>query len=977
MSSYFPLDFIPLDSIGVGAFFQCEKLTSVTIPNGVISIEGRAFSTCSSLTSVTIPKSVTVIGDVAFEDSCLTDVYYGGDRTDWESISIGSGNNELLHNATIHYNSTGPGMGGTGENPGPDQPDVPDVPVPPTQEEVSLHVVDLPFYTSLNGHQNTILVNWGLELFQRDSYTTTQYESYDSRIAVAASALSAASERSEETAEMTLRRFGFNDDVDSVYYGEDTVTMYDYPAASFGHKKVTIDGKEQHFFAVVVRGTTDLGDVYTDLYSVVSGFYPSHDNIYSALNNFIRNKCHLDPTLLVGNSKFFITGHSLGGAVANLLSATLSATYGVKNIFAYTFASPTTLDNDIVFGNIYNIMNSEDVVPLVPPGSSGRYGLPIWFSRNNGTGIQDNFRILTGGMNLREIMEPSAHFLAFWESAKDLKDQILGAHVMETYMSYLLAASNENDVKLVGGTISRELGRHGACRNGGGIWCPVDLKIYAQLAEGRILVGSVTDGKLDPVDAPIVALRVDGDKKYFYFPLDGEYSVELSGTGDGTMAYFVQDIDLTTDSPVGGTGSVYQQVQLNPGKPFLSEIKIQNGIATGITTENVPLYVLDDGGQPELKVLPDGKGTEVPLDATIYTIAFNANGGTVNPGYAVTDSSGRLTNLPIPTLTNYKFNGWFTATSGGTKITTETVFDSDTTIYAQWTKDSTNPGESTTPPTSPSNPIYNPGGSYTPPTYSITMPNVSGGKLNVNPTSASSGSTVIITATPDAGYKLTSLTVSDANGKNLELSSKAENQYTFKMPSGKVTVAAQFQPINVTTLWQNPFTDISEGDWHFDAVRFVNENGLMNGVGNNSFAPNANLSRAMFAQILYNKAGRPNIVNNYAFSDIPDGAWFTDAVAWGAANSIINGYNGQFKPDDPITREQLVLMLWRYEGQPTASSTLLNFADATEVSDYALDAMRWAVEKGIIKGKGNGILDPQGLATRAETAQILKNYLEN
>lgn len=255
------------------------------------------------------------------------------------------------------------------------------------------------------------------------------------------------------------------------------------------------------------------------------------------------------------------------------------------------------------------------------------------------------------------------------------------------------------------------------------------------------------------------------------------------------------------------------------------------------------------------------------------------------------------------------------------------------------------------------------------------MPNVSGGKISANPTSVSSGSTVTITATPDAGYKLTSLTVSDANGKNLELSSKAENQYTFKMPSGKVTIAAQFQPINATTPWQNPFTDISEGDWYFDAVRFVRENGLINGVGGNSFAPNASLSRAMFAQVLYNKAGRPSTISNNLFSDIPDGAWFTDAVAWGAANSIVNGYNGQFRPDDPITREQLVLMLWRDEGQPTASNTLLNFADAAKVSDYALDAMRWAVEKGIIKGKGNGVLDPQGTATRAETAQILMNYL--
>ena len=195
------------------------------------------------------------------------------------------------------------------------------------------------------------------------------------------------------------------------------------------------------------------------------------------------------------------------------------------------------------------------------------------------------------------------------------------------------------------------------------------------------------------------------------------------------------------------------------------------------------------------------------------------------------------------------------------------------------------------------------------------------------------------------------------------------------MPNGKVTITVQFQPINADMSWQNPFMDISESDWYFDAVKFVNRNRLMNGVGNGSFAPNTHLSRAMFAQILYNKAERPSTTNNNIFSDVPNGVWFTDAIVWATANNIVNGYNGQFKPNDPITREQLVLMLWRYEGQPTSQSTLLGYVDASDISDYALDAMCWAVKNGVIKGKGNGILDPKGFATRAETAQILMNHL--
>lgn len=964
-----------ITSINQSLFYGCKSLTGIRIPDNVVKIGKEAFSNCSSLENIILPASISSIGEEAFRHcNSLTDVYYSGTEDEWATIEIAKGN-DLLLNATIHYNSTGPGMGGTGENPGPDQPDVP---VPPTQEEVSLHVVDLPFWTSLNGHQNTILVNWGLELFQKGSYTTTQYESYDSRIAVAAAALSAASERSKETAEMTLRRLGFNDNVSSAYYGEDTVIMYDYPAASFGHKKVTVDGKEQHFFVVVVRGTdpTDLGDIYTDLYSVVNGFYPSHDNIYSAFNNFIRNECHLDPNLLGGNSKFFVTGHSLGGAVANLLSATLSATYGMKNVFTYTFASPTTLDNDIVFENIYNIMNSEDVVPLVPPGTSGRYGLPVWFSRRNGTGVQDNFSILTGGMNLREIMEPSAHFIAFWESAKDLKDQLLGAHVMETYMSYLLAASNENDVKLVGGTISRELGGHGAYRNGGGVWCPVDLKIYAQIAEGRILVGSVTDGKLDPVDNPIVALRVDGDKKHFYFPLDGEYFIELSGTGDGTMTYFVQDIDLTTGGPIDGTGAVYQQVQLNSGKPFLSEINVQDGVATGITTEDVPLYVLGDDGNPEKVVLPDNHGTEVPIGTPVVT--FDTAVASISIPPMAVSADGTLALLPTPIRSGYTFNGWYML--DGTKVDANTVFSANTTVKAQWAKINTggdspsNPGSSTTTPTIPSTPSYNPGGTYTPPTHSITAPSVTGGKVSVSPSSVSSGSTVTVTATPDTGYELASLTVSDSTGKALELTTKGNGQYSFKMPNGKVSINAEFRLID----WSNPFTDVAQGAWYYDAVKFVNQNGLMNGVGNGLFAPETHLSRAMLAEILYNKEDRPMMSGGTAaFPDVPLNEWYADAVSWAYGQGIVKGYdNGLFGPGDDITREQLALMLYRYAGSPVPPNLQLNFIDAYKISDWAQDAVCWAVDRGIINGKGNGILDPAGKATRAEAAQMLKNYLE-
>ena len=167
---------------------------------------------------------------------------------------------------------------------------------------------------------------------------------------------------------------------------------------------------------------------------------------------------------------------------------------------------------------------------------------------------------------------------------------------------------------------------------------------------------------------------------------------------------------------------------------------------------------------------------------------------------------------------------------------------------------------------------------------------------------------------------------------------------------------------------------MSESAWYYDAVKFVSENGLMNGIGNNLFAPDANLSRAQLTQILYNKEGKPIVNTISPFTDV-EGAWYSDAVIWATEKNIVGGYgNSLFGPDDNITREQLAVMLWRYVGEPIAN-TNLTFNDANQISVFAQPAIRWAVENKILNGKGSKILDPKGFATRAEVAQILTNYL--
>ena len=148
----------------------------------------------------------------------------------------------------------------------------------------------------------------------------------------------------------------------------------------------------------------------------------------------------------------------------------------------------------------------------------------------------------------------------------------------------------------------------------------------------------------------------------------------------------------------------------------------------------------------------------------------------------------------------------------------------------------------------------------------------------------------------------------------------------------------------------------------------------MAGYSNGKFGPNDALTRAQFAQIIYNKEGRPQ-ASGGKFTDVTTG-WYADAVNWAASEGIVAGIGGgKFAPDRPITRQDLAVMLWRYAGSPEPGENKLDFADSSKVSGYAWKALCWANEKGIVNGKGGGILDPKGNATRAQAAQMLMKYL--
>ena len=270
------------------------------------------------------------------------------------------------------------------------------------------------------------------------------------------------------------------------------------------------------------------------------------------------------------------------------------------------------------------------------------------------------------------------------------------------------------------------------------------------------------------------------------------------------------------------------------------------------------------------------------------------------------------------------------------------------------------------------------------PTYSVSLPSrVTGGSVTATKRYAEKGETFRFTVTPDEGYELDTLTVTDSKGKEIDLTYMSGNEYTFQMPAGRVEIKVSFREI-VVEPEPLPFTDVSENAWYSEAVRYVYAHGLMEGTSATAFSPDATTSRSMIAAILWRMAGSP--VVNYAmdYTDVAQGQWYSEAIRWAANEGIVGGYgNGLFGTNDPITREQFAVMLYRYaqeQGYDVSvgeNTNILSYTDAADLAEYAIPAMQWAVGAGLITGTGDGsTLTPQGQATRAQAAVMLMRFCE-
>lgn len=263
------------------------------------------------------------------------------------------------------------------------------------------------------------------------------------------------------------------------------------------------------------------------------------------------------------------------------------------------------------------------------------------------------------------------------------------------------------------------------------------------------------------------------------------------------------------------------------------------------------------------------------------------------------------------------------------------------------------------------------------PTYPPIVPEVEGGEVIIKPSRPTSGQTVTITPKPNEGMEVDKVAVTDKNGNKIEVTQKPNGDFTFKQPSGKVTITVTFKPAVPSDF---PFIDVPEDAWYRGAVEYVYNNGLIMGVAPNLFAPNMTTDRGQLVTMLWRLAGEPQAENSTGFNDVPSNAYYAKAVAWAAENGITAGFeDGSFRPTTGLSREQMAALFMKYAQamgiDTTARADISGYTDVNPNS-WSYEALSWAKAVGLLNGVGDATMAPQATATRAQIAAVLQRYCE-
>lgn len=461
----------------------------------------------------------------------------------------------------------------------------------------------------------------------------------------------------------------------------------------------------------------------------------------------------------------------------------------------------------------------------------------------------------------------------------------------------------------------------------------------------------VNNGRLSVSDMENLkkAASIGGDLILDDITITEDYTLDMKGCTltIGHITFLDANLTVKNASRVDATGvtisggSYYCPVTVGNAEGVITGGSFYGPVTVKKISDATPAYISGGTFYNELKGSYITKGCIVTF----------MNGSSQ---YAMQVVKDKASAPDTPVKSGYRFVGWY---NGNAKWNYDTPVTENLTLTAKWEKIHTSVPSA--------------------PRYDVAVSDGAHGSVTVSPKSASKGSTVTVTVTPDKGYTLETLSVTDRNGSALNLTDKGGGQYTFTMPSGPVTVAATFMDDNTML---NFFVDVPAGAYYYDAVLWAAEGGIVTGTDAVHFSPDASCTRTQLVAFLWRASGKP--VVNYAmnFNDVDSGTYYAEAVRWAASEKVAEGTTAEtFAPDAAVTRAQMVTMLYRFakaQGMDTTQGgmAIREFDDFDAVPAYALEAMDWAVNAGVLKGDNNRLL-PQDNCTRAQIVTMLYRVL--
>ena len=630
---------------------------------------------------------------------------------------------------------------------------------------------------------------------------------------------------------------------------------------------------------------------------------------------------------------------TVGGSDGKISDVTDKMEYRMAGERSYTACSGTEIDN-LSAGNYFvryaednNHFASTDAEVTVGKGAP-LADCTITFDGNGGSGSMGPVTVKTGTNYILPecgFTAPTDQEFKAWEISGteykvgdtyivsgDTEIKALWENSVITPTTYTVTVGNDGNGT---GTASPSTAAAGTT-----ITLTATPKTGYHFKEWEVISGGVTikdDKFLMPNDNVEVKAIFEEDAP----PAPTEFTITVKTDGNGTAS-------ASPDKAVAGT-----EIRLTATPKEGYHFKEWEVMSGGVTIKDNKFIM--PSANVEVKAIFE---KDAPPASTEFIVTFDGNGGTPSVS-SMTTTNQKLSSLPSASRSKHSFDGWYTEESGGTKITTDTEFPADTTVYAHWTY--TGGGGSS-------------GYSY----YTIKATAGAGGSISPSGNvSVREGRDQTFTITPDKGYAVANVKI---DGKSIG----AVKSYTFENVSRTHTIEVIFMKAN-----GNPqtgvFVDVATGSYYEDAVDWAVENGITKGTDDTHFSPDGICTRAQAVTFLWRTAGSPaSKTSTMPFTDVPVGSYYYDAVLWAVENGITKGTSDTtFSPNMTCTRAQIVAFLWRSEKSP-AAGTANPFADVKSTAYYA-DAVLWAVKENITKGTTSTTFSPNADCTRAQIVTFL------